>query len=106
MIEKARAKDEEEQATEFARVKGKGKGKEVVYRYEGDMIEGEPEVKVSDPRKAPEAKKRQSLRPHREQLYEYRYEVRVLCFQRVAWINSTCRSTTNTRRALHLQHLC
>lgn len=53
------------------RIKGKGKGKETVTRYDGEVIEGEPEPTPADPRKAPGYKRR----PHREVFHEARYEV-------------------------------
>ncbi|KAG0704160.1 hypothetical protein DFH29DRAFT_989141 [Suillus ampliporus] len=52
------------------RIKGKGKGKETLTRYNGEVIEGEPQPTTSDPRKAPGYKKR----PHRDAFHEIRYE--------------------------------
>ncbi|KAG2126600.1 hypothetical protein DEU56DRAFT_539512 [Suillus clintonianus] len=52
------------------RIKGKGKGKETLTRYNGEVIEGEPEPTTSDPRKAAGFKKR----PHRDAFHEIRYE--------------------------------
>ncbi|KAF7978752.1 hypothetical protein HWV62_44772 [Athelia sp. TMB] len=34
-----------------ARIKGKGKGKEVLYRYNGELVEGEAKIILRDPRK-------------------------------------------------------
>jgi hypothetical protein len=76
LFEKAKAKDEAEQAGSEARLKGKGKNKEILFRYAGEVLEGEPELVVSDPRKAKDVKKRQ--KPVREQLHELRYEVCLL----------------------------
>ena len=55
--------------------KGKGKGKEMLTRYNGEVIEGEPESVPSDPRKA-KVKRLPPLRPPRTELVEVKYEVR------------------------------
>ena len=57
------------------RLKGKGKGKEMLTRYNGEVIEGEPESVPSDPRKA-KVKRLPPLRPPRTELVEVKYEVR------------------------------
>ncbi|KAG1737512.1 uncharacterized protein EDB91DRAFT_1237881 [Suillus paluster] len=67
LIEKIRPTQE---GSEQPRIKGKGKGKETLTRYNGEVIEGEPQPTTSDPRKAPGYKKR----PHRDAFHEIRYE--------------------------------
>ncbi|KAL0946150.1 hypothetical protein HGRIS_012413 [Hohenbuehelia grisea] len=67
------------------RVKGKGpgKGKDILLRYEGEVLGqveldgkkiSEDEVQPKDPRKAQGFKSKQSLRPFRSEVYEARYE--------------------------------
>ena len=56
------------------RVKGKGKGKEVVYRYEGEVVEGEHIPPIQDPRKVP-GRRLQPLRPGRGEFHIIKYEV-------------------------------
>ncbi|KAG1903641.1 uncharacterized protein F5891DRAFT_79997 [Suillus fuscotomentosus] len=68
LIEKVRAAQVD--GTSEPRIKGKGKGKETLTRYNGQVIEGEPESTIIDPRKAPGFKKR----PHRDAFHEIRYE--------------------------------
>ncbi|KAG1822369.1 hypothetical protein EV424DRAFT_1472179 [Suillus variegatus] len=68
LIEKVRAAQVD--GTSEPRIKGKGKGKETLTRYNGQVIEGEPEPTIIDPRKAPGFKKR----PHRDAFHEIRYE--------------------------------
>ncbi|KAJ7216625.1 hypothetical protein GGX14DRAFT_359065 [Mycena pura] len=58
MIEHVRARSSPEQVTE--RIRGKGKGREILYRMEGEVMDGaderelcEEEVVVCDPRKVP-----------------------------------------------------
>ncbi|KAG1888342.1 hypothetical protein F4604DRAFT_2032796 [Suillus subluteus] len=68
LIEKIRAIQVD--GTDEPRIKGKGKGKETLTRYNGEVIEGEPEPTTTDPRKAPGFKKR----PHRDTFHEIRYE--------------------------------
>ena len=60
------------------RIKGKGKGKEVLYRYEGEVAEGELMPPVRDPRKVPGIRRPQLLRPGRGELHVIKYEVSVL----------------------------
>ncbi|CAL1709865.1 unnamed protein product [Somion occarium] len=55
------------------RLKGKGKGKEILTRYNGEVIEGEPEPVPIDPRKA-KVKRLPTLRPMRSDLVEAKYE--------------------------------
>ena len=59
------------------RVKGKGKGKEIVVRYNGEVIEGEHEAVIRDPRKETKVKKAPTYRPFRSEVYQVKYEVRV-----------------------------
>ncbi|OAX38050.1 hypothetical protein K503DRAFT_783166, partial [Rhizopogon vinicolor AM-OR11-026] len=68
LIEKIRATQVD--ISDEPRIKGKGKGKETVTRYDGEVIEGEPEPTPNDPRKASGYKRR----PHREAFHEARYE--------------------------------
>jgi hypothetical protein len=58
-----------------ARIKVKG-GKETLLRVDGEVVHGEPEIVLVDPRKAGGFKKHPSLRPFRAELYEVKYEVR------------------------------
>lgn len=60
------------------RVKGKGKGKEVLLRFDGEIVEGEPEVVVHDPRKVSGFKKMVNLRPGRTEFHEVKYEVSII----------------------------
>jgi hypothetical protein len=57
------------------RIKGKGKGKEMLFRYDGEVVESESEVVVRDPRKVPGFKKLVNLRPWRGEFHELKYEV-------------------------------
>ena len=66
------------------RVCGKGKGKEVLYRLEGEVVgpvEGdgdgmrEEEVIVRDPRREKGFKKLPTMRPMRTELIDVKYEV-------------------------------
>lgn len=52
------------------RVTGKGKGKEMITRFDGEVIEGEPEPVPKDPRKSPSFRRR----PGREAFHEVKYE--------------------------------
>ncbi|KAG6331507.1 hypothetical protein ID866_7581 [Astraeus odoratus] len=52
------------------RITGKGKGKEVITRFDGEVIEGECEPEPKDPRKAPGFRRR----PGREAFHEVKYE--------------------------------
>ena len=45
-------------------------------RFEGEVVPGEPEVVLADPRKVGGFKKQVTLRPFRTELYEVKYEVR------------------------------
>ena len=65
------------------RIRGKGKGRELLYRMEGEVFEmagedglREPEVLIRDPRKVDGFKRMPSLRPGRNEFYEVKYEVR------------------------------
>lgn len=66
------------------RVVGKGKGKEVLYRMEGEVVgpaeadgDGmrEEEIIVRDPRREKGFKKLPTMRPMRTELLEVKYEV-------------------------------
>jgi hypothetical protein len=57
------------------RIKGKGKGKEVLYRYEGEVVEGEHMPPIRDPRKVPGVRRLQPLRPGRGEFHVIKYEV-------------------------------
>ncbi|KAI9056360.1 hypothetical protein FKP32DRAFT_1615880 [Trametes sanguinea] len=59
---------------EEPRVKGKGKGKEIIVRYAGEVIEGEHEAVVRDPRKETKVKRLPPLRPQRTELLPCKYE--------------------------------
>lgn len=61
---------------EEPRVKGKGKGKEIVIRYAGEVIDGEHEAVTRDPRKETKVKRLPTLRPMRTELLQCKYEVR------------------------------
>ncbi|KAM5545913.1 hypothetical protein V8D89_000039 [Ganoderma adspersum] len=56
------------------RVRGKGKGKEIILRYGGEVIEGEHEAVVRDPRKETKMKRLPSSRPGRTELVQCKYE--------------------------------
>ncbi|KAI0314929.1 hypothetical protein OF83DRAFT_1134444 [Amylostereum chailletii] len=56
------------------RLKGKGKGKEILIRYAGDIIEGEPEIIIQDPRKVEGFKRPPTARSARSELYEIKYD--------------------------------
>ena len=64
---------------EDPRVKGKGKGKEIVVRYNGEVIDGEHEAVLRDPRKETKVKRLQTQRPLRTEVYQCKYEVRSAC---------------------------
>lgn len=57
------------------RIKTKG-GKEMLLRFGGEVVRGEPQVVSADPRKVGGFKRPVSLRPFRSELYEIKYEVR------------------------------
>jgi len=57
------------------RIKTKS-GKETLLRFGGEVVRGEPEVVLADPRKVGGFKRPVSLRPFRTELYEIKYEVR------------------------------
>lgn len=61
------------------RLKGKGKGKEVLTRYDGEVVEGEAGPVPQDPRKDPSIKRLPCLRPPRAELASLKYEVRYFC---------------------------
>ena len=63
---------------EEPRVKGKGKGKEIILRYDGEVIDGEHEAVVRDPRKETKVKRLPTQRPLRTEVYQCKYEVRSL----------------------------
>ena len=57
------------------RIKTKS-GKETLLRVDGEVVRGEPEIVLVDPRRAGGFKKMPCLRPFRTELYEIKYEVR------------------------------
>ncbi|THH14837.1 hypothetical protein EW146_g5561 [Bondarzewia mesenterica] len=59
---------------EDARIKGRGKGKETLTRYQGKVVGGEPEPVIRDPRKVEDFRKPMVARPLRTELYEIKYE--------------------------------
>jgi histone-lysine N-methyltransferase SETD1 len=65
----------QEAGTANTRVKTKG-GKEILMRFGGEVVHGEPELVLADPRKVRGFKKTVSLWPFRAELYEIEYEVR------------------------------
>jgi hypothetical protein len=65
------------QKTDPERVKGKSKGKEMLLRFGGETVEGEPEPAPRDPRKDSNAKRLPCLRSQRTEYVEVKYEV---CF--------------------------
>jgi hypothetical protein len=72
LLEKIRAVDKEGPASSEARINGKGKGKETITRYDGEVIEGEAAPVPKDPRKGSGLKRR----PGRDAFHEAKYEVR------------------------------
>ena len=68
-------------AKKKARARGKGKGKELILRYNGEVIEGEHEAVVRDPRKESKVKRLQTQRPVRTEVYQCRYEVCLSVFR-------------------------
>ncbi|KAL4250990.1 Histone-lysine N-methyltransferase, H3 lysine-4 specific [Abortiporus biennis] len=57
------------------RVKGKGKGKEILTRFDGDVVEGEEEPVPSDPRRDAEGNLRKlPVRPPRTEFVQIKYE--------------------------------
>ncbi|KZT22302.1 hypothetical protein NEOLEDRAFT_1181040 [Neolentinus lepideus HHB14362 ss-1] len=56
------------------RIKGKVKGKEILYRYNGEIVDGEDEPVVRDPRKDLSMKRLPPQRSKRETFYEIKYE--------------------------------
>jgi hypothetical protein len=75
LLEKVRVAPSSSAAATDPRIKGKGKGKEILYRYEGEVIEGEPDIFIRDPRKAYGYKPQKSQRPGRTDFHELKYEV-------------------------------
>ena len=60
------------------RIHGKTKGKEMLVRYNGETIEEETALEVSDPRKDPRVKRLQQLsRIPREEYHETQFTVRI-----------------------------
>ena len=55
--------------------KGKGKGKELLLRYQGEVVDGEDVPVVTDPRKVEGFKRVQGHRVSRNELYAVQYEV-------------------------------
>lgn len=75
LIDKLRATPGMDEGVE-PRVKGKGKGKDSLLRYAGEVAEDEQEPVIRDPRKLPGFKKLPNMRPGRPEFYELCYEVR------------------------------
>ncbi|KAH7907815.1 hypothetical protein BJ138DRAFT_1013933 [Hygrophoropsis aurantiaca] len=69
LLEKVRA--EHPDTLDEPRIKGKGKGKETLFRYAGEIIVGEGEIIIGDPRRASGTIKR---KPPRDAFYEVKYE--------------------------------
>ncbi|KAH9834957.1 uncharacterized protein C8Q71DRAFT_710714 [Rhodofomes roseus] len=59
---------------EEARVKGKGNGKEIVIRYNGEVIEGEHPTVLRDPRREVKVKRKDTMRPVRVDFVPIKYE--------------------------------
>lgn len=60
------------------RIKGKGKGKEILTRFAGETVPGEPEPIVRDPRKSTTGeiiKRSGTVRTLRSTMYEVKWEV-------------------------------
>jgi hypothetical protein len=76
LLEKVRAAPSSSAAID-PRIKGKGKGKEILYRYNGEVVEGEPDIFLRDPRKAYGFKSPKSQKSARNDFHEVKYEV---CF--------------------------
>jgi hypothetical protein len=74
LLEKVRVAPSSSAAAD-PRIKGKGKGKEMLYRYDGEVVEGESDIFIRDPRKAYGFKPLKSQRPARSDFYELKYEV-------------------------------
>lgn len=72
LLEKIRSADKDGSASLEARINGKGKGKETITRYDGEVIEGEAAPVLKDPRKGSGFRRR----PGREAFHEVKYEVR------------------------------
>ncbi|KII91725.1 hypothetical protein PLICRDRAFT_518887 [Plicaturopsis crispa FD-325 SS-3] len=103
LIEKLRPADPS-LAPEEQRVKGKGKGKEILLRFNGEVVEGEPEPVVRDPRKVPGFRKLLSLRPGRGDFHEVKYEVCEVHVARADFLLTCSYSTMRTRQGrLHPQ---
>ena len=76
LLEKIRSVDKDRPPSLEPRINGKGKGKETVTRYGGEVIEGEVVPVPRDPRKGSGFKRR----PGRDAFYEVKYEVRHLWY--------------------------
>ncbi|KAI0752705.1 hypothetical protein C8Q80DRAFT_1267213 [Daedaleopsis nitida] len=59
---------------EAPRVKGKGKGKEIIVRYNGEVIDGEHDTVIRDPRRETKVKRPPTMRPLRTEVYQCKYE--------------------------------
>lgn len=75
LLEKIRLADKDRPPSSEPRINGKGKGKETITRYDGEVIEGEVAPVPKDPRKGSGFKRR----PGRDAFHEAKYEVRPLC---------------------------
>jgi hypothetical protein len=84
------------------RIKTKS-GKESLLRFDGEVVRGEPEIVLGDPRKAAGFRKQVSSRPFRTELYEVKYEVRgAFSVPISSTIDQTICSTTKTLVVPHL----
>ncbi|KIK99556.1 hypothetical protein PAXRUDRAFT_497522 [Paxillus rubicundulus Ve08.2h10] len=70
LLEKIRLAEKDRSGSSEPRITGKGKGKETITRYDGDVIDGEAEPAPKDPRRLTGFKRR----PGREGFYEAKYE--------------------------------
>lgn len=61
---------------EDSRIKGKAKGKETLWRYDGEVVPEEPEIVIQDPRKVPGFKVQKNHRTSRSEFHEIHWEVR------------------------------
>lgn len=102
LVEKIRAVDKDGPTSLEPRINGKGKGKETITRYDGEVTEGEVAPVPKDPRKGSGFKRR----PGREAFHEVKYEVRHSCIvvamgRVLTWNHAYNKSMINTRRVHH-----
>lgn len=94
------------QKLDAERVKGKSKGKEILYRFNGEVVEGEPVPEPRDPRRDASVKRLPCLRSQRTEYVEVKYEVRRTCAHaQTDFPHVPAYSTTRTRRAQHRRAL-